>query len=258
LNNQKFFEKENTYEKNIMEKKERDEPQFIDYNNTVNLLRASSFGDDAIVQSRGTIVSTENNRSEIDEDIFDISMTNQELNNSKSSKGSLLFPKKKNTIKSSQAVIVEEPPIARPVYKKHHKSSSLFSGSGANYFEVERNKGHKKSESFSKRYYSLGQTHGVGSTHIYTNRSNSNNSGNNYGYFSKNENISLEKDQKQRRSIFLEDEITPSPYPDPFTKGLLLEDNHKMNMNKEEMMMKKSSSKHNSLKWYDKLKRVFN
>ena len=69
----------------------------------------------------------------------------------------------------------------------------------------------------------------------------------------------MEKDQKQRRSIFLEDEITPSPYPYPFTKGLLLEDNHKMNMNKEEMMMmKKSSSKHNSLKWYDKLKRVFN
>jgi len=68
----------------------------------------------------------------------------------------------------------------------------------------------------------------------------------------------MEKNQKQRRSIFLEDEITPSPYPDPFTNEHLLGANHRMNMNKEEMMMKKSSSKHNSSKWYDKLKKVFN
>jgi len=244
LNKQKSFEKGNVHEKNFIEKKEKDEPQFIDYNNTVNLLKATSFGDDAIVQNH----PTENNRSEMDEDIFNISLSNQDINNSRSSKGSFFFPKKKNTIKSNQATIVEEPPITRPVYKKHHKSSSLFSGSGANYFEVERNKGHKKSESFSKKYYTLGHTQGVSSS----------NSGNDYGYFSKNEKISMEKNQKQRRSIFLEDEITPSPYPDPFTNEHLLGANHRMNMNKEEMMMKKSSSKHNSSKWYDKLKKVFN
>jgi len=290
---EKFNEGENSSEK------KKEEIQFIDYNNTVNLLKAIPFGDDALVKSYENNVITENNEDEMDEDIINDSMSKQKLT-SKSSKTSFLFPRRRNTSKSGKSSISEE------------SSGHFLFGS------LERNKSQKKSNSVSKKFYTLGHSRSVNTnttSNTYTlNHSRSVNTPNNsytlghsrsvntpnntyalghsrsvntpnntfalghsrsvntpntfalghsrsvntpniYSNSSKNENITMEKDQKHLKSILLTDKVTPSPpYVDSHVNEFSLETNNTINISKKDSIKKSNTypKRKNSSKWFEK------
>lgn len=247
---------ENKENKEIIDKKEN---SFIDYDNTVNLLKSMPFGDDALVKDFENNILQENNEEDVSEQLFNVSESTSEIGRKPSNKTPFLFSKKKNTIKSSYSPISEGTTPKKNNYKKHTKSASLFSGS--NYFPFttfdRSGKSHKKSQSMSKQIYTTSkdvdynyQQNDTTSTPSSYKSSNSNSS--------KNENITSEKqkDQKQLKSILLTDKASPSVHIDPNINDNIKEGNNNnnnssMNMNKNEMIKKSNSyPKRNNSKWF--------
>jgi len=291
----KFNEGENSPEK------KKEEIQFIDYNNTVNLLKAIQFGDDSLVKSFENNVINENNedemiKDEMDDDIFNESTMSKPKLNSKSSKTSFLFPRRRNTSKSGKSSIPEE-------------STSTTTGRFL-FGSLERNKSQKRSNSISKKFYTLGHSRSV-NTNTTSNtfalghsrsvnatttsnsyalghsrsvnatttsnsyalghsrsvnatttsnsyalgHSHSVNTPTIYSNNSKNENVTMEKDQRLLKSILLTDKVTPSPsYVDSHINELSLETNNTINGSKKDSIKKSNTypKRKNYSKWFEK------
>jgi len=90
--------------------------------------------------------------------------------------------------------------------------------------------------------YALGHSHSVNTPTIYSNNS-------------KNENVTMEKDQRLLKSILLTDKVTPSPsYVDSHINELSLETNNTINGSKKDSIKKSNTypKRKNSSKWFEK------